>query len=94
MKQNEWIRINQLGYRNDDIKIAVFLSVNSSDLKSFKVVDAKSGKVVMTFDKVIKTGSLDPFKSCYRLPFTNLKQSGVYRIVAGNAESPEFPIGE
>ncbi|HZY24785.1 MAG TPA: glycoside hydrolase family 9 protein, partial [Bacteroidales bacterium] len=90
----EWIRINQLGYRNDEIKTAVFLSVKSLDLKSFKLIDEKSGKVVMTFDKVIKAESLDPFKSCYRLPFTNLKQTGVYRIIAGNAESPEFPIGE
>ncbi len=90
----EWIRINQIGYRNDDIKTAVFLSVNSLDLKSFKIIDVKSGKVVMTFDKVFKTESLYPFKSCYRLPFTKLKQTGVYKIVAGNAESPEFPIGK
>ncbi len=90
---NEWIRINQLGYRNDDIKIAVFLSDNTTDLKSFRIIDAKSGKTVMTIDKVISAGSLAPFKSCFRLPFTNLKQSGVYRIVAGNAQSPEFPIG-
>jgi peptidoglycan/xylan/chitin deacetylase (PgdA/CDA1 family) len=91
---NEWIRINQLGYRNNDIKTAVLLSLNSLDLKSFKVIDVKSGKVVMNIDKVIKTESLDPFKSCYRLPFSNLKKTGIYKIVAGNSESPEFPIGE
>jgi endoglucanase len=91
---NEWIRINQLGYRNNDIKTAVFLSLNSLDLNSFKIIDVKSGKVVMNFDKVIKTESLYPFKSCYRLPFSNLKQTGVYKIVAGNAESREFPIGK
>ena len=91
---SQWIRINQLGYRNDDIKIAVLISVNPIALKSFKVVDVKSGKVVMTFNNIIKTESLDPFKSCYRLPFTNLKKSGTYRIVAGEAQSPEFPIGK
>jgi endoglucanase len=89
-----WIRINQLGYRNDDIKIAVFLSLKTSDLKSFRIIDAKSGEVVMTFNKVVKTESLSPFKSCYRLPFTNLKKPGVYKIIAGKTESPEFPVGD
>jgi hypothetical protein len=53
--QDEWIRINQLGYRNNDLKVAVLLSKKSLNLNSFKVVDAISGKTVMTFHKVIKT---------------------------------------
>jgi peptidoglycan/xylan/chitin deacetylase (PgdA/CDA1 family) len=87
-----WIRINQLGYRNTDIKVAVLLSRKTLDLKSFKVIDVKSGAVAMTSDHVIKTETLNPFKSCYRLPFTNLKISGVYRIIAGEAVSPDFCI--
>ena len=91
---DEWIRINQLGYRNADIKVAVLLSRKYLDLKSFKVIDVKSGKVVMTFKNAIKTVALEPFISCYRLPFTNLRKSGIYRIIAGNAVSPEFPIAD
>jgi len=33
-ERNEWIRINQLGYRNDDIKVAVFLSKKALNLQS------------------------------------------------------------
>ena len=90
--QDEWIRINQLGYRNNDLKVAVLLSKKSLNLNSFKVVDAISGKTVMTFHKVIKTKALDPFQGCYRLPFTDLNKSGVYRIIAGKDVSPEFRI--
>jgi len=89
-----WIRINQLGYRNNDIKVAVLLSKEPLNLKSFKVIDIKSGKVAMTFDYVIRTVPLDPFVSCYRLPFTNLKKNGVYRITAGKAVSPDFRIAD
>ena len=89
---SEWIRINQLGYRNNDIKIAVLISRKALDIKSFKVIDAKSGKMVEIFNNVIKVEPPAPFISCFRLPFTNLKKSGVYRIIAGDAVSPEFRI--
>ncbi len=90
---NEWIRINQLGYRNEDIKVAVLLSRKITDLKTFQLVDTKTGKVIMTLDAV-KTVSLKPFVSCYRLQFTKLKKTGTYRIVAGKTVSPEFPVAK
>ncbi len=93
-ERNEWIRINQLGYRNNDIKVAVLLSKKVLNLKSYKVIEVKSGTVAMTFNNVIKTEALDPFIGCYRLPFTNLKKSGIYRIIAGNTFSPDFRIDE
>ena len=91
---DEWIRINQVGYRNNDTKVAVFLSRKVLNLKSFKVIDIKSGKVAMTFNHVDKTGGLAPFTSCYRLPFSNLSKSGIYRIIAGKAISPDFRIDD
>lgn len=33
-ERNAWIRINQLGYRTDDIKVAVFLSKKALNLQS------------------------------------------------------------
>jgi hypothetical protein len=93
-RENGWIRINQIGYRNNDIKTAVFLSAEKADIKSFRIIDAGSGEVVMVIDSVIKTVPLDPFVSCYRLPFSKLKTSGTYRIAAGKAISPEFRIDE
>jgi peptidoglycan/xylan/chitin deacetylase (PgdA/CDA1 family) len=93
-QEDTWIRLNQIGYRNNDIKVAVLLSMKSLDLKTFKIIDSKSAKVVMTFTDIIKTESLDPFISCYRLPFTKLKKTGVYKIVAETGVSPEFRIAE
>src|SRR5450759_1132227 len=92
--KNEWIRMNQPGYRNYDIKVAVLLSRKTLNLNSFKVIDVKSGKMAMAFDNVVKTEALEPFISCYRLSFTNLNKSGVYRIIAGKAVSPEFRIAD
>jgi len=86
------IRINQLGYRQDDIKVAVFISTKMLDLTSFKIIDAGSGKEVMTLRNILKTEPLEPFISCYRLTFTELDKTGQYKIVAGSSLSPEFPI--
>lgn len=89
----EWIRINQLGYRNEDIKVAVLLSKKKTEINTFQLVDAQTGRVVMTLDAVA-TVSLEPFVSCYRLPFTKLKKTGIYRIVAGETVSPDFPVAK
>ena len=90
----EWIRINQLGYRTNDIKVAVFISKKNINLKSFSLVDASSGKTIMTFDNPVKSEEMEPFTSCYRLPFTKYTRPGTYRITAGNAVSPDFCIGD
>ncbi len=93
-ERNAWIRINHLSYRNDDIKVAVFLSKKAFNLQSFKIIEVSSGEVAMTFKNVTKSEPLVLFISCYRLPFTELKKSGIYRIVAGNAISPDFRIAD
>jgi endoglucanase len=92
--ENGWIRINQLGYRNGDIKVAVLMSKKLLNLKSFKIIDVRSGKVAMNSENAIRTPSLDPFISCYRLKFTDLKKEGLYRIIAGSIISPDFHISE
>ena len=93
-KTDEWIRINQLGYRTNDIKVAVFLTRKTINLETFNLVEARSGKTVMTFDSPLKSAPLEPFVSCYRLPFTNYTKPGTYFISAGKAVSPEFRIGD
>jgi len=92
--KDRWIRINQLGYRTRDIKVAVFISPKNISLKSFRVIDAGTGKIVLDTTGIVRTEALVPFKSCYRLPFTKLKDKGIYRIEAGGAVSPEFRISD
>ena len=93
-EKNEWIRINQLGYRTSDIKVAVFISTRDVYLQSFKIIDVNTGKEVIDKLNVIKSEPLPPFISCYRLPFTELKKEGMYRIVAGKVTSPDFRIAD
>ncbi len=92
--RNDWIRINQLGYRTNDIKVAVFISTRAISLNSFKIIEAKTGKEIINIKDVVKSEPLAPFISCYRLPFSELKEEGVYRIVAGKAVSPDFRISD
>jgi peptidoglycan/xylan/chitin deacetylase (PgdA/CDA1 family) len=87
------IRVNQLGYRPGDIKIAVFLSRNDRNLNEFLIEDVATGDAVYT-GIAEKAASLDPFKTCYRLRFTGLKKAGSYRIVAGKTVSPEFMVSD
>jgi hypothetical protein len=93
-QESEWIRINQLGYRINDIKTAVFIGTKTVDLKFFRLIDATSGKTVLKKKVILKSEPLAPFKSCFRLPFTELSKEGIYRIEAGNAVSPDFRISD
>ena len=90
----QWIRINQLGYRTNDIKVAVLMSKEELDLKSFHLVDVETGEVAKTFQNVVKAAALDQFVSCYRLPFSDITKEGTYRIDAGDVSSPEFRVGD
>ena len=93
-QSNDCIRINQLGYRKEDIKVAVFLSTKQINIKSFRIVDANSGKTILSSDAVTIKESPGLFKSCYRLSFTDLNKEGTYRIEAGDAVSPGFRISD
>ncbi|HSL86821.1 MAG TPA: glycoside hydrolase family 9 protein, partial [Bacteroidales bacterium] len=93
-EQTNWVRINQLGYRPDDVKVAVFMSSKPVDITSFSLIDAGSGKNVETFQVTEKAPPLSHFTSCYRLNFSELQSTGSYRIKAGRAVSPEFRIAE
>ena len=89
---DEWIRINQLGYLPQSIKVAVFMSEEGSQLGEFQLVDAYTQKVVKTFHSQKATGSIGNMKSTYRLNFSDFTTTGVYYLKAGKAVSPRFPI--
>ena len=70
-EQNSWVRINQLGYRSNDIKVAVFISNKPIDLESFKVIDVNTGKVVMTI-KNVKSSLIRQMYQIFSQTFPNL----------------------
>lgn len=89
-----WIRINQLGYTPEGIKVAVWCSKESIRVRTFQLVDAVTKKIVY-LDSIRTTfGAYGPFKQTYRLNFSSFKKPGRYYLQAGKTKSPEFEIGE
>jgi endoglucanase len=87
-----WIRINQLGYSPQSVKVAVYGSKHTEQLTEFEVVDAASGKTVFRNKAGRNYGAYGPFTTTYRLDFTSLKATGKFYIRAGDTRSPEFPV--
>jgi hypothetical protein len=87
-----FVRVNQLGYRPGDAKIAVAISREALPAK-FEVVDASSDRSVFE-DKLQpldeKWGQFDHHG---RLDFSKLDKEGEFFIRVGDAKSPKFRIG-
>lgn len=88
----QWIRINQLGYKPASVKVAVWCSKEQNSIKGFEVVNVKSGKVVYAGKAGKPYGAYGPFLSSYRLNFSSVKMPGQYKIRTGATESPAFRI--
>lgn len=86
------IQINQLGYRPDDEKIAVFCG---EDLDSaFGVVDVKSGEMVFEGTLLAGEKNNNTRQTESRGDFSELKTPGTYKVVGEKCgESYEFTIG-
>ncbi|MBV7532359.1 glycoside hydrolase family 9 protein [Chitinophaga sp. sic0106] len=92
--QQQWIRINQLGYLPGGIKVAVFGSKDHTTPKDFQLIDSASGEVVLSATASKDFGSYGPFTHTARLNFSPYKKTGTYRLKAGNIYSPFFRIAD
>lgn len=92
--QNEWIRINQLGYSTGIPKVAVLCSNDTGQIDDFEVVDADLNKVVFKGKTGKNFGSYGPFASTWRMDFTKLTKAGKYYIKAGEVISTSFQIAD
>lgn len=90
--EKTWIRINQLGYAPQSVKVAVLGSKETSNVRSFELVNAKTLKSVLKRKAGKNFGAYGPFSSSYRLDFSDYKVPGTYFLRAGSASSPEFSI--
>jgi endoglucanase len=88
-----WIRINQLGYTPNGLKVAVFGSKDELKLDSWQLVDAKTEKVVASGKAGKAFGAYGPFVQTYRLNFSSYKKPGRYYLQAGGKTSTAFEIG-
>lgn len=87
-----WIRINQLGYLPNDIKVAVMVSKDNLDPVEFKLHDATTGKVLYSSRKITGYGKYGPFASSFRLDFTEYGARGEVYLDAAGVRSPVFRI--
>lgn len=93
-KDETWIRINQLGYLPQSVKVAVVLSKENLNYKKFVIRNALTdeikyeGKKLTSYDKYLN------FNQTYRLDFSEFSEPGAYYIETENIQSPIFRIGK
>ena len=85
---NEVIRINQLGYLPQGVKVAVFLSDQSLFFKQFKLVENLTGQVIYEGVPSLADASIWGQKSAYSLDFSSVVRPGGYHLEADRATSP------
>ncbi|MEI9909933.1 MAG: glycoside hydrolase family 9 protein [Bacteroidota bacterium] len=89
-----WIRINQLGYIPEGVKVAVWCSKEELAISTWQLTDAITKKIVLSGKAGEAFGAYGPFVQTYRLNFSSFKTPGRYYLQAGGASSPEFEIGD
>lgn len=86
------IRVNQLGYLPNSVKVAVFISSEVEQIQTFQLFESLSGKLVFEGRAESGDASVWGMQSAYRLNFSEFKSSGGYFLKAGKAVSPSFCI--
>ncbi|MEX0362288.1 MAG: cellulase N-terminal Ig-like domain-containing protein [Allomuricauda sp.] len=86
------IRINQLGYLPQSIKVAVFGAKAETTVDSFTLHDAKTNKEVFASTDPEAKGAYGPFLSSFRLNFSTFSTPGSYYLKANGIKSPVFRI--
>jgi endoglucanase len=84
------IRINQLGYQPDAIKVAVLMSEDGNIPNEFYIEDVFTGKVVFSSKTINNKGPIGNFKGTARLNFSELHTNGTFKIIFGKLNLPIF----
>jgi len=87
-----WIRVNQLGYLPESVKVAVFISTESAVPEDFMLCDAITDKVVFKAKAEAFSGAEWGMKSAARLDFSRFETPGGYYLVINKARSDPFRI--
>ncbi len=93
-QEQNWIRINQLGYTPDGIKVAVWCSMENKLPASVELVDEATQKTVYTINGLQAFGTYGPFNQTSRIRFTAYSKPGRYFLKSGDTKSPVFAIND
>ena len=91
-RNDAWVRVNQLGYLPDDVKVAVFISEKADGVKTFKVKDSQNNRVTFKGEGISVNAERWGMKQALRLNFSGLQTVGNYYIECNGARSPSFDI--
>jgi len=86
------VRINQLGYLPESIKVAVYGAKDEVTLQSFTLHNAETDEEVFASTSPEPKGAYGPFKSSYRLNFSDFNTPGTYYLKTKGTKSPIFRI--
>ena len=87
------IRVNQLGYRPDAPKVAAVCALQAQVITTYRVVDERD-RTVLGPSAAQAAGPFGPCAATYRLDFSMVRQTGVYRIVAAGVTSLPVRIAD
>lgn len=93
--QSSWVRVNQVGYLEEDVKVAVWVSKGKGEIATFQVINADTKEIVFSGNQnnIRQTGKQPAFESSARLDFSEVKSPGSYIVKSGETESVRFCIG-
>ncbi len=91
---DSWIRINQLGYLPNSVKVAVLISEEDVRIGQFQLRNAITKTVVYKGQTKEYDATDWGMKSAYRLDFSNFKGTGGYYIQIDDIMSPCFRIAD
>ncbi len=89
-----WIRINQLGYPENSVKVAVLVSKDNINPESFGIYTFSDDELVWEGHKITAYGKFACFTSTLRLYFSDFKSGGEYYIKSEGIKSPSFRISD
>ena len=95
LANNLYFRVNQLGYLEDDVKVAVVLGreyVADLSKTDFSIIDVNNG-IHYNVDSVKYMQPWEPMNTCIRVYFSSLTAPGEYKMKGINTESAKFKIG-
>lgn len=92
VQAQSWIRINQLGYLPNSIKVAVFISNEDQAILDFEVKDAVNNTIVFTNKGVPANAQRWGMKHAARMNFSKVTKDGEYYIESNGVKSPHFRI--
>ena len=87
-----YVRVNQLGYRVEDAKVAVAFSSGALPVR-FSVVGVEDRRVAFEGEVRRVAGRWGQFGNHAELDFTGLRKAGRYFLRLGSAESVSFEVG-